>query len=376
MFQFVLQVQLYPTIVTVFAKRRRTGYVTPATSRRLLSGSVDGSLHRSSSGSVVSSLSGSSTIASPTILFRESMPLDDDVVPPHRTITPSVTMPLLKRLLPDDIARLSAGEFIIIVIPPTSKATSSVLHGRRHYYSMAFDRVIEASYAWVRNSRDRARYIDKCSRSHHVQRDGAIAFQYHVRVSNYAERALFEMESPDKSQIDLVWSQGAGINVVVCKYSRTRSVLLQLKDIAFLEVHRLTSPVGDENDTNHSCLNSRIEFPKASRPENLVRPFLGLIEAVRGCRFSTIETLWKYYRAECLATRRQANLQAGVDRERALSTERALSDATALASTRLTSGFSGDVTYKHFRGIRNELTYANITAFSVMVDDLYRHGLE
>jgi hypothetical protein len=83
------------------AKQRRTGCVTPASasvdgslqrsssesvngsSRRSSSGSVDGSLNRSSSGSVVSLLSGgSSTIASPTNLFCESMPLDNDVVPP------------------------------------------------------------------------------------------------------------------------------------------------------------------------------------------------------------------------------------------------------------------------------------------------------
>jgi len=116
-------------------KRRWTEYVTPASasvdgssrrslselvngsSRRLSSGSVDGSLNHSSSCSVVSSLTGgSSTIASPTNLFRESMPLDNDVVPPHRLIIPSVTMPLLKRLLPEDIVELSAGASIIRVI--------------------------------------------------------------------------------------------------------------------------------------------------------------------------------------------------------------------------------------------------------------------
>jgi hypothetical protein len=182
----------------------------------------------------------------------------------------------------------------------------------------------------------------------------------------------FEMESPDRSQINLVWTQGAGINVVVCNYSRTRSVLLQFKDMAFLEVHCLTSPVNDGNGNvmDPSCLNSRISFPFASRPENLVGPFLRLIGAVHGYRYSTIETLWKYYRAEGQATQRQTRIQA-VATERALSTQRAMSDATALAST-LISRSSGDVTFEHFRGIKNELNYANVTAFSFLVDDLYR----
>lgn len=228
----------------------------------------------------------------------------------------------------------------------------------------------------MRDSHERQHHIDKCTHSHHLQRDGAIALHYCVRVSNYAKRALFAMESPDKSQIKLVWSQGAGINVVVCNYSRARSVLLQFKDIAFLEVHRLNSPVddGNGNDMNPLCLNSRIVFPNASRPENLVGPFLRLIEAVKGCRFSTVETLWKYYCAEGFAAQSQTNKKA-VATEVSLSTQRAMSNATALVST-LMSRSSGDVTLEHFRGIKNELNYANVAAFSFMVDDMYRRGIE
>ena len=86
-------------------------------------------------------------------------------------------MPLLKRLLPEDIVELSAGASIIIVIPPTSKTTSSFVQARRQYYSRAFDRVIEASGAWMHDSRECEHYIDKCTRSHRLQRDGAIALQ-------------------------------------------------------------------------------------------------------------------------------------------------------------------------------------------------------
>ena len=155
--------------------QRSSSTSVDGSSRRSSSGSVDGSLTCSSSGSVVSLLSGgSSTIASPTNLFRESMPLDDDVVPPHRPIIPSVTMPiLLKRLLPEDIVELSAGASIIIVIPPTSRATSSVVRARRQYYSRAFDHVIKASSAWMRDPHAPEHYIEECTRSHRLQRNGA-----------------------------------------------------------------------------------------------------------------------------------------------------------------------------------------------------------
>jgi len=153
---------------------------------------------------------------------------------------------------------------------------------------------------------EHARVVDECRWSHEIRREGGIALQYHVIVSNYAERALFDMDNPDKLQINLVWSQGAGINVVICGCLRMHLVLLQLKDIAFLEIHRLTLAVGHGVEVNHSCLNPRITFQITRRPENLMEPFLALNANVRGCRFSTIEVLWKYYRVEGQATQRQA----------------------------------------------------------------------
>jgi len=108
-------------------------------------------------------------------------------------------MPLLKWPLPEDILQLSAGASIIIVIPPTSKVMSSVVHAQLEYYSGSIDPVIEASCVWMKNACEHALVVDKCSRSHHIQCNGAIALQYHVRVSNYAKCALFKMESPNKS---------------------------------------------------------------------------------------------------------------------------------------------------------------------------------
>jgi hypothetical protein len=294
------------------------------------------------------------------------MPLDDNVVPPHPEITPSVTMPLLKRLLPEDIVRLSAGASIIVVIPPTLRTTTPFVRSRRALYSTLFDHVIEKSYSWMKTDSERARIVDECRLSHHVQREGEKALEYRVRVTNYAERGLFDMDDPDKTQINLVWNQGAGINVVICGYSRRYSVLLQLRDIGLMEIHRLTSPVGDGVEFNRSCLNSRITFPKTTRPENLMGSFLALIENVRGCRISTIEVLWKYYRAEGQATQRQSYLQA--------TTAPSLSVSTSSSSS--TPSELGGVTVSHFREIRNELTYSNVMAFSSMVDNLYRGGFE
>jgi hypothetical protein len=153
---------------------------------------------------------------------------------------------------------------------------------------------------------------------------------------------------------------------VICGYSRRYSVLLQLRDIGLMEIHRLTSPVGDGVEFNRSCLNSRITFPKTTRPENLMGSFLALIENVRGCRISTIEVLWKYYRAEGQATQRQSYLQA--------TTAPSLSVSTSSSSS--TPSELGGVTVSHFREIRNELTYSNVMAFSSMVDNLYRGGFE
>jgi hypothetical protein len=67
--------------------------------------------------------------------------------------------------------------------------------------STLFDHVIEKSYSWMKTDSERARIVDECRLSHHVQREGEKALEYRVRVTNYAERGLFDMDEPDKTQI-------------------------------------------------------------------------------------------------------------------------------------------------------------------------------
>jgi hypothetical protein len=76
----------------------------------------------------------------------------------------------------------------------------------------------------------------------------------------------------------------------VCGYTTSCSVLLKLSDIAFLHVYRRCSP--------EYFLNDGISFNnKLTVGSKLDSPFIEHLSLFDGCRWSTLEILWKYYRA-------------------------------------------------------------------------------
>ena len=111
-------------------------------------------------------------------------------------------------------------------------------------------------------------------------------------------------------------------------------------------------------------------FPRANRPANLVEPFLWLIKEVRGCHFSTVKVLWKYYHTETIATRHQSTCAKNIDANTKLTNTS--NDAHNIVAKKAI-GMSG-VMLDHFLCIRNDLTYSNVSTFVVTVDEFYWDG--
>jgi len=170
------------------------------------------------------------------------MLINQDIVPghcPHRT---SVLQPVYKRLPPEDIVRLKANDKLIVVIPAfTEKTDKDVLLVLCKYYWL-FQRIIDKSNRRI-NPDDRDWYVKKViANDHEFSRDGMIYVEYSVRVRNYAEREHFERDHFDSRIVDTYWRQGAGINVAVCGYATQLSVLIELRDVAYLQLYMKTSP--------------------------------------------------------------------------------------------------------------------------------------
>jgi hypothetical protein len=115
--------------------------------------------------------------------------------------------------------------------------------------------------------------------------------EFACRVTNYPECENFEREVTDVRVLDMFWQQGAGIYVGVCGYSTLQQlVLLQLQYVAYLGINRKTYP--DNFTNNVITFNNNIQDSA-----KLVAPFLEQLSLFDGCRFSTMELLWKYYQA-------------------------------------------------------------------------------
>jgi hypothetical protein len=145
--------------------------------------------------------------------------------------------------------------------------------------------------------------------------------------------------------INLDWSQGAGFCVEVCVYSKYCCVHVQLKHVAFLELYCITP-------ADNSFLNANIKFADARKPSNLTASFLKQIALVKGCRFSTVEALWKYYCAAVKCHRRKEAYSllsaSGVPLEHPLPHANFLSNMTSELSTSTIDAFDNVVseTYK------------------------------
>jgi len=76
-----------------------------------------------------------------TILFggaaAESILIDQDFVPGHSHHRTSVLQPVYKRLPPEDIVRLKAGDELIVVVPAITSKTEKGIANILQYYLMS-----------------------------------------------------------------------------------------------------------------------------------------------------------------------------------------------------------------------------------------------
>ena len=100
----------------------------------------------------------------------------------------------------------------------------------------AFELVIGRSSPGLYGSA-RLDQIDHLKARHIIRREQDTCHEFSVRVRNYPERQAFKLNNPTKSAIDSLWTHGAGINVLVCGYSRHSTALIKMKSIPYLEVY-------------------------------------------------------------------------------------------------------------------------------------------
>jgi hypothetical protein len=171
----------------------------------------------------------------------------------------------------------------------TKKTDKDVLLVLCKYY-LLFQRIIGKSNRRI-NPEDRDWHVTQViANVHKFRQDGIIYVEYAVRVRNYAEREHFERDHFDSRIVDTYWRQGAVINVVVCGYTKQLSVLIELRDVGYLQLYMKAS--------SDAFVSDRIGFSNNVRSATrLVGPFVKQLSLFDGCRFGTLEKLWKYYRS-------------------------------------------------------------------------------
>ena len=208
-----------------------------------------------------------------------------------------------KRLPPSEIVRLAAGDEIIVVLPPitskTSATASSIIGRYRRGFSGVLDRTLRAV-----DPSSRTALVDDAIRSRHTfLRSHADFWEFECRVKSYPIRELLESEYSDESMIHTNWDQGAGFDVSVCGYTIQHTILLKLRDVAFLQFYRRCTPECFINDG--IAFNHRVQDGS-----KLDGPLVDQLSLFDGCAHSTLEILWKYYRALHLVGKKKSSRPA------------------------------------------------------------------
>jgi hypothetical protein len=222
----------------------------------------------------------------------------------HPSQRPSVVQPVYRRLPPEDIVRLTSGDELIIVVPTvttTKKGDAYATFARvLEFYKNAFATAARKRKTLSRMEPSTSSVEEIILGRHRFRREDKWFFEYPVRVQNYAERDNFSRTYINRGPVDYSWSQGAWINLSFCGYSLKDTILLQLRHVGFLEVYKRTN--------HHQFLNDYICFNGNGRcEENFGGPLIRQLALFHGCRFETMEVMWKYYRAlYCCGHRRMA----------------------------------------------------------------------
>jgi hypothetical protein len=221
-------------------------------------------------------------------------------IPPPAYHRPSILQPIYKHLPPKDIVCLKAGDEIIVVFPvfaDNGKVVDNIACILTSY-TRAFELVVDNTLRWLHPGNCTSLVFDIVRDSHTLLREGRAFLKYSCCVCNFAEQEYLERKLLDHRAVDMYWEQGAGINLSLCSYSMQRSVMMEFCHVGYLEIYGrikynffLSKDVGFNNNTRNV---SKFDAP-----------LLEQLSLNHGCRFGTLEVLWKYYRSVVTANQRE-----------------------------------------------------------------------
>ena len=180
------------------------------------------------------------------------------------------------------MARINAADELIITVPEVNNDTHAFSRDALLAINKRIDTAINKSFHHIPPS-DRYEHIKAFKLRHRIIRHGGHAYEYAVRVLSYGDRHRAANNELTPSDLERLWKdEGLGLDVELCGYSSTHTVLVPLKFFHSVEIYRRANFFTRED----------ITFPR-SGPIN--ERLLTELHAAEGCTTTTIEVMYKYY---------------------------------------------------------------------------------
>jgi hypothetical protein len=197
-----------------------------------------------------------------------------------------------KRLLPSQLARLSPGDELIVVVPPSNDINNDSVVS----FMNAMNKVMLFGFPHM-NIRQQIEQLTSAKRRHELKRNGQTAYEFCIRVVNFPELHSLDKHFNNTSLLDKMWDQGAGYYANVCGYSAGTKMLIKLAWLPHLEFYKIAD--------GNSFLDDGFSYPVSNtNPAKLASSLMENLVLTNGCPIATMEALWKFARQDANILRR------------------------------------------------------------------------
>jgi hypothetical protein len=216
------------------------------------------------------------------------MLLNQGQIAPHADHRTSVLKLIYKHLPSNNILHLKAGNELILVIPVLVDKVMDDRAAVHDIYGKSFTKMADNTLRPLHPGNQELLVYNTICDCHMLPQEDSPFLEFACCVQNYAEHDFFESKLVDTQAADLHWQQGAGLALSICGYSTQSIVMVQFRHVGYLKVYgRIRSK---------SFLRDSIRFN--NNIHDVSKLDAALIEQLSmydGCRFRTMEVLWKYY---------------------------------------------------------------------------------
>ena len=201
----------------------------------------------------------------------------------------SVSLRGVKRLSIQNVLRLCSKEECVIFVPPHNKNDDNSWRTCADDVLNQMKRIILAPYLKSTTKEDRDLAWEQHLKQREVKRDGSVGYEFHVRVSSFAERDKLSIDDIPQGLLQYLTdpSTGCGIKFNLIGYGSAYQCFVKFYTIPFIEFYQ---PI-----QSGECVIGNLAFTKSTKDDVVCNELHKRLNETKGDITATANTMIAYY---------------------------------------------------------------------------------